>query len=57
MNDKDFENINDIKRILKYIDKGKFDIKAWSSALELLESLNLLTSEHKEYMDHMKYHH
>ena len=57
MNDQDFENINDIKRLLKYIDKGKFDIKAWSSALELLESLNLLTSEHEVYMDHMKYHH
>jgi len=37
--------------------QGKFDIKAWSHALELLESLNLLTSEHKEYMDHMKHHH
>ena len=57
MNDKDFENINDIKRILKYIDKGKFDIKAWSRILELLESLNLLISEHKEYRDHLKYHH
>ena len=32
MNHKDFKNIKYIKRILKYIDKGKFDIKAWSNA-------------------------
>jgi len=57
MNDKDFENVNNIKRILKYIDKGKFDIKSWSNSSELLKSLELLISEHKEYLDHMKYHH
>ena len=57
MNDKDFENVNNIKRILKYIDKGKFDIKSWSNSSELLKSLELLISEHKEYLDHMKHHH
>ena len=57
MNDNDFKNIEDIQRILKYIDKGKLDLNAWSNALELNKSLTQLLNEHKEYMDHMKHHH
>tara|TARA_Y100001970_G_C14070656_1_gene769237 strand:- start:145 stop:318 length:174 start_codon:yes stop_codon:yes gene_type:complete len=57
MTDKDFDNIEKIIRILKYLDKGKLDISAWSNALELNESLCKLLSEHKEYLDHMKNHH
>ena len=53
----DFKNLEDVKRILKYIDKGKLDLSAWSNALDLHESLNRLLDEHKEYIDHMKYHH
>ena len=57
MNDKDFKNIEDIQRILKYIDKGKFEIEVWKNVLELNQSLNKLISEHKELTDHMKLHH
>jgi len=57
MTDKDFDNLENIKRILKYLDKGKLDQSAWPNALELYESLNKLLSEHKELMDHMKHHH
>ena len=57
MNDNDFKNIEDIQRILKYIDKRKLDLDAWSNALELNQSLTQLLNEHKEYMDHMKHHH
>ena len=57
MNDNDFKNIEDIQRILKYIDKGKLNLDAWSNALELNQSLTQLLNEHKEYMDHMKHHH
>ena len=57
MTDKDFKNIEDIQRMLKYIDNNKLDATAWSNALELKESLDRLLIEHKEYMDHMKHHH
>ena len=57
MTDKDFKNIEEINRILKYLHKGKLDQSAWSNALELRDSLIKLISEHKEYSDHMKYHH
>ena len=57
MTDKDFKNIKDIKRILKYLDKGKLDIESWSNALDLNESLDLLLQEYKELVDHMKHHH
>tara|TARA_Y100000741_G_scaffold305090_1_gene247261 strand:+ start:387 stop:560 length:174 start_codon:yes stop_codon:yes gene_type:complete len=57
MTDKDFKNIEDIKRILKYLDKGKLDIELWSNTLDLNKSLNLLIEEHKELVDHMKHHH
>ena len=57
MTDKDFKNIEDIKRILKYIEKGKLDIESWSNIKELKNSLKLLIEEHKDYMDHMKLHH
>ena len=54
---KDFKKIGDIKRILKYLDKGKLDIESWSNALDLNKSLDLLLEEHKELVDHMKHHH
>ena len=57
MNDKDFKNIEDIKRILKYLDEGRLDPEAWSNALEIKKSLDKMISEHNEYMEHMKYHH
>ena len=57
MTDSDFKNIEDIQRILKYLDQGKLDASAWSNALQLKDSLNKLIDEHKEYMDHMKHHH
>ncbi len=57
MTDRDFDNLEKIQRILKYLDKGKLDETAWPNALELNESLNKLLNEHKEYMDHMKHHH
>ena len=57
MTDNDFKNIEDIQRILKYLDQGKLDASVWSNALQLKESLNKLIDEHKEYMDHMKHHH
>ena len=57
MTDKDFKNIEDIKRILKYIKNGKLDVKSWDNIDELKNSLKLLIEEHKDYMDHMKLHH
>jgi len=57
MTNSDFKNLEDIQRILKYLDQGKLDASAWPNALQLKESLNKLIDEHKEYMDHMKYHH
>ena len=57
MTDKDFKNIEDIQRILKYLNKGKLDASLWSNALELKESLDKLIEEHREYMEHMKHHH
>ncbi len=57
MTDRDFDNLEKIQRILKYLDKGKLDKTAWPNALELNKSLNKLLNEHKEYMDHMKHHH
>ena len=57
MTDKDFKNLEDIQRILKYLDKGKLDATAWPNALDLKESLDKLLNEHKEYMEHMKHHH
>ena len=57
MNDNDFKNIEDIKRILKYPDNGKLEIEAWTNALELKISLEKMISEHNEYMEHMKQHH
>ena len=40
MNDNDFKNIEDIQRILKYIEKGKLDIESWSNIEDLKNSLN-----------------
>ena len=57
MTDSDFKNIEDIQRILKYIEKGKLDIESWSNIEELKNSLKLLIEEYKDYMDHMKLHH
>ena len=57
MTDRDFKNIDDIKRILKYIEKGKLDIGSWSNIDELKHSLELLIEEHNDYMNHMKLHH
>ena len=57
MTDKDFKNLEDIKRLLKYLDKGKLDVTAWSNALELKGSLDRLLDEHKEYVAHMEHHH
>ena len=57
MTNKDFKNIEDIQRILKYIEKGKLDIESWSNIDELKHSLELLIEEHKDYMNHMKLHH
>jgi len=57
MTDNDFKNIEDIQRILKYLDNRKLDTEAWSNALELKQSLDKLLNEHKEYMEHMKHHH
>nr|MBT6354078.1 hypothetical protein [Pelagibacteraceae bacterium] len=57
MTDKDFKNVEDIQRMLKYLDKGKLDATAWSNALEIKKSLDKLLDEHKEYMEHMKHHH
>ncbi len=57
MNDNDFNNLEQIKRILKYLDKGKLDKDAWPNALELIESLDKLIYEHKEHVEHMKQHH
>ena len=57
MTDKDFKNIEDIKRILKYIKNGKLDVKSWDNIDELKNSFELLIKEHKDYMDHMKLHH
>ena len=57
MTDKDFKNLEDIKRLLKYLDKGKLDATSWSNALELKKSLDSLLDEHNKYMEHMKHHH
>ncbi len=57
MTDKDFKNIDDIQRILKYIEKGKLVIESWTNIDELKYSLELLIEEHKDYMNHMKLHH
>ena len=57
MTDKDFKNLEDIKRLLKYLDKGKLDSNSWPNALELKESLDRLLDEHNEYIEHMKRHH
>ena len=57
MTDNDFKNIEDIQRILKYLDNGKLDVEAWPNALKLKESLSRLLDEHKEYMEHMRNHH
>ena len=57
MTDKDFKNLEDIQRILKYLDKGKLDASMWPNALSLKESLDKLLDEHKEYMAHMEHHH
>ena len=57
MNNKDFENLEQIKRILKYLDKGKLDTAAWPNTLDLIESLNKLLIEHEDFMEHMKKHH
>ena len=57
MTDRDLKNIEDIKRILKYIANGKLDVNSWSNIDELKYSLELLIEEHKDYMNHMKLHH
>ena len=40
MTDNDFKNLEDIQRILKYLDKGKLDVDSWPNALKLKESLD-----------------
>ena len=57
MTDKDFKNIDEIVRMLKYLDKGKLDVKAWPNALEIKQSLDKLLNEHKEFREHMNQHH
>ena len=57
MTDKDYKNLEDIQRILKYLDKGKLDVTMWPNALELNESLDRLLDEHNDYVNHMKHHH
>ena len=57
MNDNDYKNIEDIKRILKYLSNGKLDVQAWPNVLKSKESLDKLLLEHKEYIEHMKKHH
>ena len=57
MTDKDFKNIDDIKRILKYIKNGKLDVKSFTNIDELKNSFELLIEEHNKYMYHMKLHH
>ncbi len=57
MTDQDYNNIEDIKRILKYIEKDKFDIDSWKNISELIKSFNNLLLEHKDLTDHMKHHH
>ena len=57
MTDKDFKNIEDIKRLLKYLDKGKLDVNSWPNALDLKKSLDILINEHNEFLEHMKHHH
>jgi hypothetical protein len=57
MTEKDFKNLEDIQRILKYLDKGKLDASLWPNAIELKKSLDKLLDEHKEYVAHMEHHH
>ncbi|MDC0217017.1 hypothetical protein OAJ70_02725 [Pelagibacteraceae bacterium] len=57
MTDKDFKNLEDIQRILKYLNKGKLDATAWPNALELKKSLDNLLDEHKEYVAHGEHYH
>ena len=57
MTDKDFKNIEDVQRILKYIINDKFDPSSWLNVEELKQSFDKLIDEHKEYMEHMKHHH
>ena len=40
MTDNDFKNIEDIKRILKYLDKRKLDVDAWPNALKLKSEID-----------------
>ena len=39
MTDNDFKNIEDIQRILKYLEKGKLDVESWSNVDELKKSI------------------
>ena len=57
MTDKDFKNIEDIQRMLKYVVNNRFDPSAWSNPQELKKSLDKLIDEHKEFIAHMKHHH
>ena len=57
MNDNDFKNIEDIQRILIYIEKGKLVIESWSNINDLKNSLKFLIEEHKDYINYMKLHH
>jgi len=57
MTEQDYKNIEDIKRIIKYLHQGKLDLSAWPDAIRLNESLIKLLAEHKEYEDHMRAHH
>ena len=56
MNDNDFKNIEDIQRILIYIEKGKLVIESWSNINDLKNSLKLLIEEHKDYINYIKIH-
>ena len=57
MTDKDFKNIEDIKRIWKYMEKNKMDIKSWPNTAKMRNSLELLIEENKDYINHIQLHH
>ncbi len=57
MTDKDFKNIEDIKRIWKYMEKNKMYIKSWPNTAKMRNSLELLIEENKDYVNHIQLHH
>ena len=57
MTEKDFNKIEQIQQILKFIDKKKLDLTAWLNTIDLKKNLIQLLSEHNELTEHMKHHH